>query len=576
MKTFLELKKNCKRDMGQAPAIRLALLGNCATQLLATAVRGAGVEEGLNLQILDMDYNQILPQTMDPHSELYESKPAYVLLQICAEKLWEEFCGEPLEQRASFAQRRIEEIIRYWDDITRYSSARILQFDFVELNDQTFGSYGLKVHTSFISQIRRLNVLLMDEAEKRKNVFLLNLAAAQAELGRKQFFDEKYYYSAKMPISLTALPEVAKLVIDMVKVLQGKIKKCIVLDLDNTLWGGVIGDDGMSGIQIGELGSGHAFSNFQLWLRELKNRGVVLAVCSKNNEDTAREPFQKHPDMTLKIEDISIFIANWQDKAGNIKMIQQTLNLGMDSFVFLDDNPFERNMVSSMIPEITVPELPEDPAGYLAYVQSLNLFETASFSSEDQNRTSQYQAEIGRVTLQRQYESIDDYLKSLEMIAEVKPFDEFQYPRIAQLTQRSNQFNLRTVRYTEEEIAKVAQDDSKLTLYFTLRDKFGDHGLISVVILDKQDDKLFVDTWLMSCRVLKRGMEEFIVNQIVETARANGFAKVVGEYLKTPKNAMVEHIYEKLGFDAIGENQFAADIEKFKLNRTFITKENAK
>lgn len=573
MKSFQELKKLGKQDMSSIPEIRLALLGNCATQLLATAVRGAGVEAGLNLRIFDSDYNQILTQTMDPDSELYESKPQYVLLQVCAEKLWEDFCREPVEQRGTFAQRRAEELVLRWEDITHYSNARIMQFDLVELNDQVFGSYGLKVHTSFLSQMRRLNVMLMDEAEKRKNVFLLNLSGVQSGMGRNQFFDEKYYYSAKMPISLSALPAAAKLVIDMVQVLQGKIRKCVVLDLDNTLWGGVIGDDGMSGIQIGELGSGHAFSNFQLWLRELKNRGILLTICSKNNEDTAKEPFLKHPEMVLRMDDISMFVANWEDKAGNIKLIQQTLNLGMDSFVFLDDNPFERNMVSSLIPEITVPELPEDPAGYLDCIQDLNLFETASYSSEDANRTGQYQAEIGRVALQRQYESVDDYLKSLEMIASVKPFDEFHYPRIAQLTQRSNQFNLRTVRYTEEEIAQLAVDPSKLTLYFTLKDKFGDHGLISVVILDKQDKSLFVNTWLMSCRVLKRGMEEFIINQIIATARANGFEKVVGEYLKTPKNAMVEHIYEDLGFCSVSENRFEADVQSFVENKTFIVKE---
>lgn len=395
-------------------------------------------------------------------------------------------------------------------------------------------------------------------------------------IGRDVFYDEKYYYSAKMPISLAALPEAAKLVTDVLAALQGRVRKCVVLDLDNTLWGGVIGDDGLSGIEIGELGAGHAFSEFQMWLRELKNRGILLAVCSKNNEAAAKEPFEKHPEMVLRLSDISMFVANWEDKASNIRYIQQTLNIGMDSMVFLDDNPFERNMVRGLIPEITVPELPEDPAQYLTALKRLNLFETASFSEEDSSRTAQYQAEAGRAALQKQFASIDEYLIGLEMEAEAKPFDPFHYPRIAQLTQRSNQFNLRTVRYTEAEIEEAARQETTLTRYFTLRDKFGDHGLISVVILQKQDsDTLFVDTWLMSCRVLKRGMEEFIINSVIQAAKEAGYRRVVGEYLKTAKNAMVEHIYEHLGFRPLGENTYEVLVDEFHPSKTYITEAKA-
>ncbi|MBR6290649.1 MAG: HAD family hydrolase, partial [Clostridia bacterium] len=372
-------------------------------------------------------------------------------------------------------------------------------------------------------------------------------------------------------ISLDVLPAVAKEIFDVILATRGKIKKCVVLDLDNTLWGGVIGDDGLSGIQIGDLGLGHAFSDFQSWLKELKKRGVLLAVCYKNNEETAREPFEKHPDFVLRMEDFSIFVENWEDKATNIRYIRDVLNLGMDSFVFIDDNPFERDLVRSMIPEITVPDLPDDPSQYLSYLRSLNLFETASFSEADAVRTEQYREEVGRAKAQTQFESFDDYLKSLEMKASFAPFDDFHIPRIAQLTQRSNQFNLRTVRYTENQVAAAASDGGRLTLYFTLRDKFGDYGLISVVIMDKTDeDTLFIDTWLMSCRVLKRGMEEFIVNKIVEVARENGFSRVIGEYLPTPKNAMVKDIYSRLGFSDEGGGRFVCDVGSFVPNKTYI------
>ena len=334
--------------------------------------------------------------------------------------------------------------------------------------------------------------------------------------------------------------------------------------------GGVIGDDGLNGIQIGELGIGHAYTDLQTWLKELRMRGIILAICSKNNENIAKEPFEKHPEMVLRLEDISMFVANWNDKAANIRLIQKDLNIGMDSIAFIDDNPFERNLVRSMIQDITVPELPEDPALYLSYLRELNLFETTSFSDEDMFRTQQYQAEIGRVSLQQQFESYDDYLMSLNMIAEAKPFNEFNYPRIAQLTQRSNQFNLRTIRYTESNIQKIANDNEFATIYYTLRDKFGEHGLISVVIMKKQDNKtLFIDTWVMSCRVLKRSMEEFIVNKIIETARKERFSRVIGEYIKTPKNAMVEHIYEKMGFKPCGD-LFVADVNDYVFHKTYI------
>lgn len=574
MKTFKELKKQSKIDKSALPAVKVTLMGDCATQLLAEALRGYGVEIGLDLQVFDVDYNQLDAQTMDENSELYNSKPEYVLIQMCSEKLYETFCSSPLAERAGFAEITAQKIAQYWALIGQHCSARILQYDFVPISDKVFGNFGLKTPVSFEYQLRKLNFLLSEHASQNKNVFLLGLSNIQTEMGRGAFHDEKLYYSAKMPVSFAGLPYAAKLAADMVQALRGKIKKCAVLDLDNTLWGGVIGDDGMSGIQIGELGAGHAFTNFQLWLRELKNRGIILTVCSKNNEDTAKEPFEKHPEMVLRLDDISMFVANWDDKASNIKFIQQTLNIGMDSMVFIDDNPFERNMVRSIIPEITVPELPEDPAKYLSYLQSLNLFETASYSEEDKDRTAQYQAEIGRASLQKQFASIDDYLISLEMKAVAKPFDEFHYPRIAQLTQRSNQFNLRTVRYTEDDIRRIANDENYLTIYYTLKDKFGDHGLISVVILEKRDNKtLFVDTWLMSCRVLKRGMEEFIVNKMIETARENGFDTIIGEYLKTPKNSMVEEIYSKMGFETAGGGKFIAEVGSFKPNKTFITEE---
>lgn len=572
--TFQQLKKLSKTDASALPQYSLAVLGDCATQHLATALRGYGVSVGIRLNVFDADYDQIDAQVMAPDSELYRFAPQGVLLQMCTEKLQEAFYDRPPEARASFAEDTYARIRQIWSRIGSHIPATVLQCNFPLIDDGVFGQFGNKTEQSFLFQQRKLNYLLMQGCQEAKNTFLIDLDALQTALGRSTFADPKLYYVAKMPISLAALPAAAKLVVDVVRSLQGAVKKCLVLDLDNTLWGGVIGDDGLSGIQIGELGTGHAFSDFQKWLKELKNRGILLTVCSKNNEDTAKEPFEKHPEMVLRLEDFSMFVANWEDKARNIRTIQQALNIGMDSMVFLDDNPFERELVRTMIPEITVPELPEDPALYLQYLRGLDLFETASYSREDAGRTEQYREKARRAAFEAAFQSYDDYLEALQMRASAAAFDPFHYPRIAQLTQRSNQFNLRTVRYTEAEIEALAQDDSRIGLYFTLKDKFGDHGLISVVVLEKQpEDTLFISEWLMSCRVLKRGMEEFIVDKILSVAAQQGFRRVVGEYIPTPKNAMVKDLYEQLGFARLENGRFQAEVSGFPYHKTFITEE---
>jgi FkbH-like protein len=379
------------------------------------------------------------------------------------------------------------------------------------------------------------------------------LAELQNKFGRDKMFAPNTYANTEMVLRMEVLPYVASRVLDIICAIKGQFKKCLILDLDNTLWGGVIGDDGIEGIELGHgLGTGKMFTEFQMWIKKLKQRGIIICVASKNNEETAKEPFEKHPDMVLKLDDIAVFQANWETKVDNIRTIQGILNIGFDSMVFLDDNPFERNMVRENIPSISVPELPEDPAEYLEYLYSLNLFETASYSNLDKDRTKQYQVEAKRVSLSKTFTNEADFLKSLNMVSVVSGFTKFNTPRVAQLSQRSNQFNLRTVRYTDADIEALANDPKVIDLSFTLEDKFGDNGLIAVVIMKPLDkDTLFVDTWFMSCRVLKRGMENFTLNTMVEKAKAAGYKKIIGEYLPTPKNKMVENHYTGLGFTKI-------------------------
>lgn len=569
MYSFLDLKKASKKAKREDAQHRIVLMGNCATQHLATAITGYSFLEGLVVDLIDTDYDQVKAQVMDATSELYTSRPDFVIIQLSSERLYDNYFVS--DNKANFADSIINEVKLYWSTINSKITTNIIQFNFVDINDAVFGNYSAKVEESFPFQLRKLNYLLQKAVSEFKNVSVLDIDSIQSMYGRNTFFDPKLYYIAKMPIALDFMPVVAKNVVDIIKAIKGSFKKCVICDLDNTLWGGVIGDDGLDKIEIGELGSGHAYEDLQRYLKLLKERGIILGVCSKNNESVAAEPFYKHPDMILRMDDISIFVANWNDKATNLRYIQKTLNIGMDSIVFLDDNPFERNLIREKIPEVTVPELPDDPSLYVSYLRELNLFETSSYSSEDKNRTKQYKAEVDRVKLEEHFENYDDYLISLGMTAEAKPFDDFHAPRIAQLTQRSNQFNLRTERLTEANVIEIKNDDNYISVYFTLRDKFGDHGLISLAYMKKLDSEtLFIENWLMSCRVLKRSMEEFVINKLVELAKKNSFQKIIGEYIRTPKNAMVENIYEQLGFEKIDNNKFVLDVNTFRENKTFI------
>lgn len=574
MYTFRELQRARKLRV-DGKEIKLAVLGNCATQFFSQAVEGLGRLSGLNLSVYDADYNQMAEQLLDSTSEVYSYKPNHILLWLCTEKLYEEYLDLELAERSSFAENYMQRIRHYWSLIEKNGSAGIIQLNFTEIDDKALGQHSCKVESAFIYQIRRLNLLLQEAASKNNRVYTVDALAVQIDFGRNSYFNAKLYYNAKMPVAMNALPFLANAVVSVMKAMAGIIKKCLILDLDNTLWGGVIGDDGLAGIELGELGKGHVFTNLQRWIKQLKEYGIILAVCSKNEEDTAKEPFEKHEEMVLSLSDISVFVANWDDKASNIKLIQESLNIGMDSIVFLDDNPFERNLIKEKFPDIEVPELPEDPSEWLGFLQQKNYFETSSYTGMGSDRTKLYQAEFERKKSEQTFEAIDDYLISLEMAGTAKRFEPLKYPRIAELTQRSNQFNLRTVRYSEDDIRRIAEDERYITLYFTLRDKFGSYGLVSVVIMEKISElELFVDTWLMSCRVLRRGMEEFIVNHMVRTACELGYESISAEYLPTPKNNMVSDIYEKMGFSRMGDNTFCMNISNFNELKSFIREDD--
>ena len=574
MKTFFEIKKLLKQDISSLPVLKMSLLGDTATQLLVTAIRGMGVERGYNIDLFEADYNQVERQLMDTTSDLYQFDADIIVVFQSTHKLGELHSSIQLDRQLTLADDRLGFIASICEN-PLLANKKIIYFNYPEIGDTIFGSYSNKVESSFTYQVRKLNYELMKLAEQYPNLFICDLSEIQNKLGRDKLFSAGVYTNTEMVISMEALPYVASRVMDIVCAIKGQFKKCLILDLDNTLWGGIIGDDGIEGIRLGHgLGIGKAFTEFQMWVKKLKQRGIIICVASKNNEEIAKEPFEKHPDMILKLEDIAVFLANWETKVDNIRTIQSVLNIGFDSMVFLDDNPFERNMVRENIPSITVPELPENPEDYLEYLYSLNLFETASYSNADKDRTKQYQVEAKRVSLSKTFTNEVDFLKSLNMVSIVSGFTKFNIPRVAQLSQRSNQFNLRTVRYTEADIESFANDPSIVDLSFTLEDKFGDNGLIAVVVMKPLDkERLFVDTWFMSCRVLKRGMENFTLNVMVKKAKEAGYKKIIGEYLPTLKNKMVENHYLDLGFNKIEGTptaQFELDIDGYINRECFI------
>lgn len=570
MQTFSELKKNLKKDFSNLKRVKIAVLGDTATQFLIQALRGAGYEKGFNLQIWEADFSQIERQVFDPSSELYEFKPEIVLIFQSTHKLLSTYNKLKPEQYSRLAEARMELVDNICTTLNAHLSAKIIYYNYTEINDAVFGNYANKIESSFLFQLRKLNYDLMVFATRQSNFYICDISSVQNHSGKINFFQSSVYINTEMVLSISVLPEVAIRTIDLIGAMSGIFKKCLILDLDNTMWGGIIGDDGLENIQLGSLGIGKAFTEFQYWIKKLKNRGIIIAVCSKNTESIAKEPFEKHPDMAIHLEDIAVFVANWENKADNIRQIQSILNIGFDSMVFLDDNPFERNIVRENIPGITVPELPEDPAEYLEFLYRQNLFETISFSNEDAERTKQYQIEASRSVQQKNFTNEDDFLKSLNMVSLVEPFNKFNTPRVAQLSQRSNQFNLRTVRYTEADIEMIAASEDMFSFSFTLEDKFGDNGMICVIILKKEDaSTLFIDTWFMSCRVLKRGMENFVLNTIVGFAKEHGCHFLKGEYIETPKNEMVKNHYFQLGFQSSG-NYWILDSDTYNNKKCFI------
>ncbi len=402
--------------------------------------------------------------------------------------------------------------------------------------------------------VTRVNDSILDGARAGRWI-VWDLAALAADVGHSRWFDPIRHYQAKAPFAIELAPLVATNLASLLAAMTGKSGRAIVLDLDNTLWGGVIGDDGVDGIRLGQNSvDGEAFVAFQHFVLGLRERGIVVAVCSKNDDETAREPFRKHPEMVLREEHIAVFQANWIDKATNLQSIAEALNLGLESLVFIDDKPAERSRVRQGLPLVNVPEIGDDPAFFVRRICDSGAFEHLPPTPDDLGRASAYGADAKRAEVRAKIGNYDDYLASLRMRMTIRPFDDAGVARITQLINKSNQFNLTTRRYNEEDVRRMASDPSLLCWQATLVDTFGMHGTIAVVIVRKQSEVWTIDTWLQSCRILERGVEETLMDQLVVEARAAGASRLVGEYIVTTRNGIVRDFFQRLGFGAF-ENQ---------------------
>ena len=506
--------------------VRLAILASSTVDHLLPAIRVAGLRRRLLIDVRIGAYGQYRQDLLSPTSFLHQFAPQMVLFSLTAREAVSsvQLSATETEADATIA-RSIDELRLLWAKARETFNATIIQQNFLDVTEPLFGSYDTMVPGAPACVFARLNERL-SEAAVHDTVLLLDIARASQRDGIDAWFDVGRWLYGRLEIAPQAAPLYGEMVARIVAAQRGLSKKCLVLDLDNTLWGGVIGDDGLQGIILGEgSATGEAHVALQRYAKLLKERGIILAVCSKNDPTIAEAAFRDHPEMILRWPDISVFMANWDDKAQNLKAIAARLNIGLDSLVFVDDNPVERARIRQSLPMIAVPELPKDIAHYVRCLADAGYFEAVAFTSEDRQRTEQYVANAEREALFELSESLDDFLRNLQMSVEFGPFTEANLMRVTQLFNKTNQFNTTTQRYTIEQVTNLAATDETMTLQFRLRDKYGDNGLVSAMILrpDPKQPKVYeIDNWVMSCRVFGRQLEFEAMNIAVEQAVRRG------------------------------------------------------
>ena len=534
---------------GPLARVRLGLIGSGTLGLIEPAIVASALRHRVLATVVGGDYGSAVRDAIDPASALRCAGIDLAMVALDHRTLGldrPQLAPGAAAAAVAAASATMSAMI---DGLSASASGGVMVATVVAPAEPLFGSLDAVEDGSVAAQVTAFNTQLVDWA-RAKRIVLVDIARIANAVGVDRWHDAGQWHSAKLPFDPDLVPLYADIVARTIAAVRGTTRKCLVLDLDNTLWGGVIGDDGVDGIALGQGSArGEAFLAIQQAALALRERGIILAVCSKNDDDVARQPFRDHPDMPLKESDIAAFVANWGDKATNLRAIAAALNIGLDSLVFLDDNPVERAQVRRELPMVAVPELPADPALYPRALLAAGYFEAVAFAQEDRARADQYRANAERAAFAGTSD-MAGYLVSLDMAADFRPFDAVNRARIAQLINKSNQFNLTTRRYTEAQVAALEADNGKVTMQVRLVDRFGDNGMISVVVIDTAggDGRWDIDTWLMSCRVLGRLMEEAVLDQIAGAARRGGATTLTGRYIPSVKNKMVADHYAKLGF----------------------------
>lgn len=513
--------------------MRIALLGDFTVEDFKPHLKEA--------TLFLRSYSQVEEAILKPDSELYQFKADVIVVMFSTQALRARF-----HQRSIPPAQFLEDMITYQrslrNQLEQHTQALILFSNFVEVSDRLFGNHDHLRDSSFLQITKDLNKTL------KSNLDINSLASFY---GHENWFDSRYWYLSKSFCHPRFFGKVADRIMSLCRSSFGVQVKCVVVDLDGTIWGGILGDDG-NDIILGADGEGEIYRDFQAYLLELKRRGIFLAVASKNDLPHVLDVFRHHPEMILRESDISVFKVSWENKAESIKQITKELNIGLDSVLFIDDSPLERSLVRSLIPSVIVPELSGDPALYLTELTTSDYFESSFLTTTDERRSEMQQIESERSKLREGFMSIDDFLRDLKMKASITVFKESDLERVVQLTGRTNQFNLRTQRYNLVQTKKIMeQKETYLPLSVTLSDRLGHHGLVSVIIFVFDGDVAFVDQWLLSCRVFSRGLENFIMNETMKLLKDKNISKVVGEYLPTEKNKNVSKIFEGFGFKPV-------------------------
>ncbi len=527
--------------------LNIALLGQFTTSYLSPVLKAMALPQGHVLSIVEESYDNVMQSLLT----LEQTIDVVILLP------WHQ---RLMMQSSRSPQQRLEEELSFWQQawqlISKNSNTRIIQVGYDWIDAGAAGQFLAGQGDGDISLIRQLNQKIRSKLPE--SAYFIDLEQVSGHLGRQQFYDARSYHWTKQPLSEQGVIHLSKVILAGIRTSIIGPKKVLVLDLDNTLWGGVVGEKGAHGIELGDNPTGEAFKNFQLLAKQLRDNGCVLAICSKNNDADAREPFETNPDMILKLDDFAAFKAGWGPKSEAIKQIALELKLGLDSFVFFDDSKAEQEEVRMALPEVSVIDTPEDPSDFRQALLDGLWFESIQRTLEDSQRAQHYQHERQRVESQSTFNSIEDYLVSLTMTADIRELNNDDIDRVVQLLGKTNQFNLTTRRHSREDVMSLISQPESIGLTARLTDKFGDYGLVSVILATKdtsrEDATLIIDSWLMSCRTISRTLEHHLFNQLLSVAKANNFKRIVGEYIPTQKNVLAKNLFSELGCTPIDKN----------------------